>query len=124
MKVIALRSALACIAIGAAGLGAGLIGGSSRVEGQPLKNCYEQIGCPHQRYFKVAEVRGISCQFLRDVRNQIFKQNGYCFRSGDAKRDYDNEGCKYANVADVPLNAFEKQNIAVIRQVEREKNCS
>ena len=35
------------------------------------KNCYEQIGCPHKRYFQKRELRQISCQLLRDVRNMV-----------------------------------------------------
>jgi hypothetical protein len=87
------------------------------------KNCYEQIGCPHSRYFQKSELRQISCQLLRDVRNIVYKQNGYCFNTDAGKKDYSNEACRYQNEANVPLNAFERHNIALVKRVELEQGC-
>lgn len=55
--------------------------------------------------------------------HMVYKQNGYCFKTEAAKKDYGSEGCRYDNEADVPLNGFERHNIALIKRVEQEQGC-
>ncbi|MGL4496929.1 MAG: YARHG domain-containing protein [Beijerinckiaceae bacterium] len=65
----------------------------------------------------------MSCQSLWEVRNTVFKQNGYCFRTSDAIRAFGNAGCQYDDERAVPLNTYERENVATIRQAEQRKGC-
>lgn len=58
-----------------------------------------------------------------EVRNWIYKENGYCFKTPKAIKVFGNAGCLYDNAADVPLNKFEKYNVNVIKKVEKQKGC-
>jgi hypothetical protein len=103
-------------------LGAGLA--SSTVHGQtPTKNCYEDVGCPWKEEAKFEALRKQSCENLAHVRNRIYHENGYCFHSKAPKDLYGNAGCKHPVQAIVPLNRYERGNIAKIRRIEREKGC-
>ncbi len=93
---------------------------------QAEKNCYEGFaggGCPWNAYFKDAELRGLQCDDLAFIRNRIYKENGYCFRDATVKAKLGNEGCKHALQQLVPLNAYEKANVASIRKIEASKRC-
>jgi hypothetical protein len=49
---------------------------------QPAQaNCYELIGCTNKDYFKQSDLKQLGCQPLWEVRNWIYKQNGYCFHT-------------------------------------------
>ena len=87
-------------------------------------NCYELIGCDDSDTFRRADLRQLSCQSLWEVRNWIYKQNGYCFSTQRAKNAFGNEGCWITNQGQVKLNAFERQNVATIVAVEKARGCS
>jgi hypothetical protein len=87
-------------------------------------NCYELIGCTNQEYFKPYQLKQLGCQPLWDVRNTIYKENGYCFHTAKAIKYFGNAGCLYDNAADVPLNKFEQHNVSAIKKVEKSKGCS
>lgn len=87
------------------------------------RNCYEEIGCPWKEAATLAQYRKQSCQNLAHVRNHTYYENYYCFHSASAKAAYGNKGCKYPVTSLVPLNAFERLNLARVKQVEKEKNC-
>jgi hypothetical protein len=86
-------------------------------------NCYELIGCTNSDYFKLSQLRQLSCQILWEVRNRIYKENGYCFHTQKAIQVFGNAGCKYDDAGDVPLNAAERHNVAAIKKVEAKKGC-
>jgi hypothetical protein len=86
-------------------------------------NCYELIGCTNSDYFKLSQLRQLSCQILWEVRNRIYKENGYCFHTQKAIQVFGNAGCKYDDADDVPLNAAERHNVAAIKKVEAKKGC-
>ena len=86
-------------------------------------DCFEDIGCTDSEYFSQKDLRRLSCQNLWHVRNRIYDENGYCFKTKRAKRRFSNAGCDYWNEAAVPLNAYERANVLVIRKVERWKGC-
>lgn len=86
-------------------------------------NCYELIGCTDQQYFKPYQLQQLGCQPLCDVRNTIYKENGYCFHTAKAIKYFGNAGCLYDNAADVPLNKYERKNVAAIKKVEKSKGC-
>jgi len=87
-------------------------------------NCYEVIGCDDSEYFARGDLRQLSCQSLWEVRNWIYKQNGYCFSTQRAKAAFGNEGCWITNQSQVKLNVFERENVALIAQVEKAKGCN
>ncbi|MCR6635940.1 YARHG domain-containing protein [Devosia sp.] len=87
-------------------------------------NCYEMIGCDDSDYFRRSDLRQLSCQSLWEVRNWIYKQNGYCFSTQRAKNAFGNEGCFITNQAQVKLNAVERENVATIASVEKSRGCN
>jgi YARHG domain len=64
------------------------------------------------------------CDILWEMRNTIFKENGYCFHTPKAIAAFGNAGCLYDEVEAVPLNAIERDNVATIKSVERRKGCN
>ncbi len=86
-------------------------------------NCYELIGCTNTDYFKTSQLKQLSCQILWEVRNTIYKENGYCFHTQKAIDAFGNAGCKFDNAGDVPLNAAEHHNVSAIKKVEAKKGC-
>ena len=86
-------------------------------------NCYELIGCTNTDYFKTSQLKQLSCQILWEVRNTIYKENGYCFHTQKAIDAFGNAGCKFDNAGDVPFNAAERHNVSAIKKVEAKKGC-
>ncbi|CAO4193157.1 YARHG domain-containing protein [Methylorubrum extorquens] len=64
------------------------------------------------------------CDELWGERNAIYKDAGYCFRTERAIRAFGNSGCKYDELADVPLSARQRADIADIQRQERENGCA
>jgi hypothetical protein len=86
-------------------------------------NCYEIIGCSNSQYFKISDLEQLGCRSLWEVRNWIYKENGYCFKTPDAIKAFGNAGCLYDDVQLVPLNPFEKYNVKAVKKVEAQKSC-
>ncbi|OHV18095.1 YARHG domain-containing protein [Methylorubrum extorquens] len=63
------------------------------------------------------------CDELWGERNAIYKDAGYCFPTERAIRAFGNSGCKYDELADVPLSARQRADIADIQRQERENGC-
>ena len=104
----------------------GLIGGVIAVLATPQParaNCYELIGCSNKDDYKLSDLMQLGCQPLWEVRNWIYKENGYCFHTAKAIAAFGNAGCKYDNAAVVPLNATERHNVATIKKAEAKKGC-
>ncbi|AMB45661.1 YARHG domain-containing protein [Methylobacterium sp. AMS5] len=64
------------------------------------------------------------CDELWGERNAIYKDAGYCFRTERAIRAFGNFGCKYDALADVPLSARQRTDIADIQRQERDNGCT
>lgn len=88
-----------------------------------LAACYEDIGCPSNHYIARSDLMRLSCQNLWLVRNQIYNERGYCFKTSAAIAQFDNSDCTIEDQADVPLNKYERKNISRIRSVETAKGC-
>jgi len=86
-------------------------------------NCYELIGCTNKDYFTAAQLKQLSCQILWEVRNTIYKENGYCFHSKKAIKAFGNAGCQIDDMGKVPLNAAESHNVTAIKKAEAKKGC-
>lgn len=64
------------------------------------------------------------CDALWGERNAIYKDAGYCFRTERAIRAFGNAGCRYDDLADVPLSARQRADIADIQRQERANGCA
>ena len=71
----------------------------------------------------VANAQSSACFRLWVERNEIYKANGYCFKTRRAISYFGNAGCEYDNEADVPLSRSERARIARIQAEERELGC-
>jgi hypothetical protein len=87
------------------------------------KSCFEDVQCPWDHYIPKAQLWQLSCDSLWTVRNAIYHDNGYCFKTKRAKQVWGNQGCTYWDAADVPLNNYEQANISTIKSVEKQKGC-
>jgi len=94
------------------------------ISGPALANCYEDIGCTDSDHFSKHDLRQLSCQNLWMVRNQIYKDEGYCFKTQRAIDYFGNKHCTTGNMSAVPLSQIERFNINQIVSVERQMGCS
>ena len=91
--------------------------------GPALAYCYEDIGCDDTDRFSGRDLRQLSCQALYEVRNGIYFQNGYCFKTERALDLFGDDECYVEDMEDVRLNANERNNAALIISVEKQKGC-
>ena len=57
--------------------------------------CFEgAVGCTDNATIPVAALQELSCDNLWTVRNMIFDENGYCFKTAKAKDIFSNDGCR------------------------------
>lgn len=88
--------------------------------------CYEDLGatgCTDRETFSRADLRRLSCENLWHVRNSIYDEAGFCFKTARAKAQFDNSDCTIQNASELRLNSHERANISRIRKVEMEKAC-
>jgi hypothetical protein len=86
--------------------------------------CFESgIGCTDDHNIPKSALRGLSCDALWTVRNTIYDERGYCFRTARAKEIFSNDGCHVSNASSLRFNAYERANIDRIVAVERSKGC-
>lgn len=85
--------------------------------------CYELIGCTDGQYYALQSLRQLSCENLWYVRNSIYDENGYCFRTDRAQQFFSNADCFVSDQAQVALNDYERTNVNRIVRVERELGC-
>ncbi len=114
-----MRSTGVVVLIGLAGVCTGVLVGPHPAHA----NCYEQIGCTNSDYFEPWQLKRFSCQILWEVRNTIYKENGYCFHTPKAIKVFGNAGCLYDDADAVPLNAAERANVSAIKKAEAKKGC-
>ncbi len=91
--------------------------------GPSLAGCYEGIGCTDGDRFRTSDLRQYSCPILWELRNSIYKENGYCFKTERAKSYFGNRGCWVNDQNSVKLNAIERYNVRQIVAVEAQKGC-
>lgn len=63
------------------------------------------------------------CDELWTMRNQIFKANGYCFKTARAIKLFGNAGCKYDSEKAVPLSTQDRQTLSAIKKSARRQSC-
>ena len=86
--------------------------------------CFESgVGCTNDHAMPTAVLRTLGCEPLWTVRNTIYHEHGYCFRTARAQAVFSNDGCSVTDASKLDLNGFERTNIARIVKVERQKGC-
>lgn len=86
--------------------------------------CFESgVGCPNDHYIPRSILKTLSCDALWIVRNSIFDERGFCFKSARALETFSNEGCYVTDASRLNFNAFERTNIDRIVALERQKGC-
>lgn len=86
--------------------------------------CFESnIGCTHDHVMTEESLSSLSCDALWTVRNTIFADNGYCFKTPRAREAFSNEGCVEDDQSRLALNRFERANVSRIVKMEKSKGC-
>ncbi len=63
------------------------------------------------------------CDELWAERNAVYKDAGYCFKTPRAIRAFGNAGCRYDDLADVPLSPRDRAKVADIQRQEQANRC-
>jgi hypothetical protein len=74
-------------------------------------------------FMPTASYADFPCDELWAERNAVYKDAGYCFKTARAVREFGNAGCRYDNLADVPLSARDRAKVADIVAQERVNRC-
>ena len=64
-----------------------------------------------------------ACDELWQMRNTIYKSNGYCFRSPKAIAAFGNAGCLYDDESAVPVSDNDRLVLKDIRRSEARQGC-
>ena len=67
-----------------------------------------------------AQASAASCYDLWYARNQIYAENGYCFKTQLGRDTFGNEGCFTRNPK---LSKFEARDVKEIKQEEKKRGC-
>ena len=68
-------------------------------------------------------VDALSCKQLWVKRNQIYKANGYCFKTTRARNYFGNAGCYIDDMSDVPLSKSEMSKVLTYKHWEEVNGC-
>lgn len=63
------------------------------------------------------------CAELWVMKNQIYKDRGYCFKTAKAIAHFGNADCRYDVEADVPLSDVDRTVITDIKRSMRRQHC-
>jgi hypothetical protein len=85
--------------------------------------CYEDIGCTDEDEFSENDLEDLRCNALWELRNVIYFEHGYCFKTKRAKNFFGNDECEFEDAEDIEFSEIEQQNIDTIVSVEDDKGC-
>ena len=101
-----------------------LLIGVTAIPGGARAACYEDVGCSDTDLFVAGDLERLAeCDILWEMRNTIYKENGYCFHTKPAIKAFGNAGCHINAMGKVPLNAAESHNVIAIKKAEAKKGC-
>ena len=63
------------------------------------------------------------CNELWSMRNQVYKDGGYCFKTTKAISHFGNAGCQYNSLSEVPLSENQRIVLRDIKRSERRQHC-
>ncbi len=86
--------------------------------------CVNDVFCSDQYVLSKKLLSYLSCGELWTTRNSIFDEHGYCFQRRSEAEKFDNTDCMEDTFSELELNENERQNVAVILEVEQAKFCS
>jgi hypothetical protein len=89
----------------------------------PAKAGCHLVDCVEDVFVKPQEIAARRCEDLWVLRNAIYKGARYCFRTERARTWFSNDGCLFDDIASVPLNAYQRHNLGVIRLAEARRGC-
>jgi hypothetical protein len=97
--------------------------------GPVLADCYDVLGCTNQvefsaHYAYLASPDGPTCDFLYQMRNRIYAEHGYCFKTARGIAEIGNAGCHISDINQVALSQIERDNAATILKAENARHCS
>ena len=94
------------------------------VGGPAAAECYDVFGCTDRNLFKMGDLTsGPNCDFLYTMRNQIYAEHHYCFKTARAIATFGNQDCVSGNPNALSLNSAERANAATILKAERALGC-
>lgn len=86
--------------------------------------CFESgVGCTSTHAIPKGVLSTLSCDALWTVRNSIYHERGYCFRTERAQESFSNEGCYVTDANALRFNSYERTNVSRIVSVEKAKGC-
>jgi len=91
--------------------------------GTAQADCFRGLGCTDQHRFSQADLRSMRCNDLWYVRNRIYDENGYCFRTSRGRANFDNSDCWESNQGRVRMSGVERANVDAIVRAERAIGC-
>jgi len=99
--------------------------------GPVLADCYDVLGCTnqaefsaHYAYLVAPPPNGPTCDFLYLMRNRIYAEHGYCFKTARGIAEIGNAGCHISDINQVALSQIERDNAATILKAENARQCS
>ena len=97
---------------------------AAAMAGPAMAGCYESgVDCTDDHNIPKSILRTLSCDALWTIRNSIYNEHGYCFKTAKAKSVFDNSDCSVTNPAYLGFNGYEQTNIDRIASVESEMSC-
>ena len=88
-----------------------------------LAICFDPAGCSNTKRYNSRDLYKLKCGELWFLRNAILDDHNYCFKTDKGISAFGNEGCEFHDIADLPLNTFERFNIQAIQRMEQTKRC-
>jgi hypothetical protein len=89
-----------------------------------LADCYDVFGCSNRNAFRLHDLlSGPNCDFLYTMRNAIYAEHHYCFRTPRGIATFGNAGCVSNDPGALGLNGIERANAATILKAERTLGC-
>ena len=89
-----------------------------------LADCYDVFGCTNRDRFALNDLlSGPNCDFLYTMRNAIYAEHHYCFRTARGISTFGNQGCVSSNVNQLGMSSLELANAGTILQAEKAKGC-
>jgi len=85
--------------------------------------CFDPAGCSNTKRYNSRDLRKLKCGELWFLRNAILDDHGYCFKTQRGITAFGNNGCAFHDIADLPLNSYERYNLEAISRMEQSKRC-
>lgn len=81
------------------------------------------IDCVENVYVTPKQIEAKSCEDLWILRNSIWNDAGYCFKTPRGIKAFGNDACQYTDQSAVPLNDYQRENAETVLAVETTNGC-